>query len=40
MYIFGGFNGNKKQLNDTWKFSLENKKWINIETKGDIPTPR
>jgi hypothetical protein len=37
MYIFGGYNNIKNQLSDLWKFNIENKKWTEIETTGDLP---
>lgn len=32
LFIFGGSNGTKT-LNDTWSFSLKDKKWTKVETK-------
>ena len=43
LYLFGG-NGHAKKgellLNDFYAFNISNETWMNLKTRGDIPTPR
>jgi len=40
LYLHGGTDINKESLNDMWMFSLDNKQWMKVYQRGQIPPPR
>lgn len=40
MYVFGGKNEDSEKLNDLWVYSIQEKKWVEIEADGDTPYER
>ncbi|TMW64004.1 hypothetical protein Poli38472_014709 [Pythium oligandrum] len=39
IYIFGGYNGSSR-FNDLWEYSLEKRKWSQVDAAGQVPSRR